>query len=251
MWTAFKLIRWLITAAAAWGLLSLITEDDTTMKGVWLIAAVYGQFVLLPLLLLWVIPALVRHRSPAQKQHDPTRFNADVAHDNVAIDFRRDQLWVRDPARGERIFNRRDILSIRTANDWNSGVCRQRLEFQVRDVAHPLWQVFFQRHSDRWIKSSSRNGEELGEWIARLRAWLNSAPAKSSPPASAGGEDYTLSELYQAYLWAGTDEEVRRNWLVAFDLNCFAQGLDARKEWEQLGGAYPGPSPDLLRLQGA
>lgn len=250
MWTLFKLIRWLLTGAAAWWLFSMTAGEGMTVKGSLLLAMLYGQFVFWPLLVLWVVPAMLRHRPPRPKKHDPATFNPDVAHDNIAMDFGRDKLWLRDPVRGERIFSRGDVLTVRTANDWNNGVCRQRLEFQVRDVAHPLWQVFFLRHSDRWIKSSNRNGEEVNEWIARLRAWLNAAPSKPSPQPSAADKEYTLSELYQAYIWAGTDDDARQNWLVAFDIHCFTQGLDARKEWARLGGVYPGPSQDLLRMQG-
>jgi hypothetical protein len=243
MWTLFKLCRWLITGLVALWLLATIFDGGLFS------AALYGSFLILPLALLWVVPAIFRHRPPATKKHDPAIFKADVAHDNIAIDLGRDKLWIRDPARGERYLTRGQVLEIRTGYDSKNGIANQRLEFQISDVAHPLWQVLFQRHSDRWKTTVHRNGEELNEWFARLRAWLDANPAKTRTTL-ADDKDYSLAELHQAYRQAGTDD-ARRNWLVAFDVGCFSEGLDAQQEWERLGGIYPGPSPDLLRMQNA
>lgn len=57
-------------------------------------------------------------------------------------------------------------------------------------------------------------------------------------------------EIHAAYNKTQS-EESRKEWLVAFDINCLNLGLDARQEWERLGGTYPGPSPEWLRMQSA
>ena len=245
MWTLFKLVRGLITGVAALWLLAMIFDGGLLM------AMIYGQFVLWPVALLWIVPAIFRQRPPKAKAHDPAVFHSDIAHDNIALDFKRDKVWLRDPVRGERYLDRSQVLNIRTNYDAvNSAATRQRLEFQVRDVSQPLWQVLFQRHSDRWRSSNQQNDLELSEWFARLRAWLKEPAVKPATQPNTADKEYSLAELHHAYEQAVGDE-ARQTWLVAFDINCFAQGLDAREEWERLGGAYPGPSPDLLRMQGA
>jgi hypothetical protein len=244
MITLLKLARLALTALCALLLFISIRGDD--IVGL-VIVAVPTALVLVA---IWGLPMLFRHSAPSLPVKFRDGFNPDIAHDNIALDSANQILWIRDPVRGERYLHRADVLTIKTDSDWNNGTFRQRLEFQISDVHQPTWQVLFQRHSDRWIKSSKINGAERDEWFARMRAWLNAALSKPSSAPSTADKEYTLSELYQAYLWAGTDEEARQNWLVAFDIQCFSEGLDARKEWERLDGIYPGPSPDLLRMQG-
>ncbi|MCD9098025.1 hypothetical protein LU699_13220 [Luteimonas fraxinea] len=167
----FKLARWIITAAALLWLWNRVTGEGITSQGTLLMTMVYGQFVFWPLLVLWIVPAIFRHRPPKAKKHDLSVFSAGISHDHIALDQERDKLWIRDPARGERYLDRNDILSIRTAFDVRGSVTNQRLELQVRDVEHPLWQVPFVRHSDRRHKGMERNGAERDEWFARLKAW--------------------------------------------------------------------------------
>ncbi|ALN84419.1 hypothetical protein LC55x_1128 [Lysobacter capsici] len=38
--------------------------------------------------------------------------------------------------------------------------------------------MLFERHSDRWIKTSKINGQERDEWFARLKAWTGLATLK-------------------------------------------------------------------------
>lgn len=241
MWTLFKLFRWLATGLVALWLVSTLFDGGP------LLVALYGSFLILPLALLWVVPAIFRHRPPAKKKHDPAVFKADVAHDNIAIDFGRDKLWIRDPVLGERYLARGEALGIKTNFDYESGTFRQRLEFQTNDAVHPLWQVLFQRHSDRWIKTSKRNGAERDEWFARVRAW-DHTPQSNAAKAAAAGMDMSLPALHRHYYGAENDLQ-RQNYLVAFDITCKAEGLDQKAEWERLGGTYPGPSPELLRTQ--
>lgn len=244
MWTLFKLARWAITGLVALWVVMMLVDGGLFQ------VIMFGAVWALPLALLWVLPAILRHKPPASKTHDSATFSADVAHDNIALDFKRDKLWIRDPVRGERYLDRNQVLNIRTLHDTLPYISRQRLEFQIRDVNQPLMEVFFQRHSDRSTASRNRNGQELDEWFARLRAWLKTAPVKSQAAQRPSDQGYTLPELHHAYGQAASDE-ARKNWLVSFDLGCQMKGLDARKEWEQLGGSYPGPSADLLRMQGA
>ncbi|MEF3082732.1 hypothetical protein V3391_11010 [Luteimonas sp. SMYT11W] len=171
MWTLFKLIRWLVTGLAAWWVFSQATEEGMTAQGSLLAVMVFGQFVFWPVLALWVVPAIFRHRAPTAKKHDRSVFSPSIAHDHIALDQGRDKLWIRDPGRGERYLDRNDILSIRTAFDVRGSVTNQRLELQVRDIEHPLWQVPFVRHSDRRQRGMERNGAERDEWFARLKAW--------------------------------------------------------------------------------
>lgn len=244
MWTLFKLFRWVATGLVALWVISMIFDGGLLM------VALYGSFLILPLALLWVVPAIFRHRPPPTKKHDPTQFSADIAHDNIAMDTKRDRLWIRDPKRGERYLDRSQVLNIRTNSDAHNGISMQRLEFQIRDVSQPMWDVLFQRHSDRWRSTSKRNGEERDEWFARMRAWLNAVPAKPTIPSGSTNGPLSLPELHMAYGKA-KDEASRKEWLVAFDITCFTERLDARQEWERLGGVYPGPTPELLGMQGA
>jgi hypothetical protein len=243
MWTLFKLFRWAVTGLIALWLASAIFDGGL------LLVALYGSFLILPLALLWVVPAILRHRAPAAKKHDPAMFKADVSHDNIALDFGRDKLWIRDPVRGERYLSRGEILNIRTNFDAKSGIFRQRLEFQIRDMSNPLWQVLFQRHSDRWKSTSQRNGEELTEWFARASAWFQT-PQSQAAKAAAAGMDMSLPGLHRHYYEAANDLQ-RQNFLVAFDITCNTENLDQKAQWEGLGGTYPGPSPELLRMQSA
>lgn len=246
MWTLFKLFRWVATGVAALCVYSLAKEASDP-RGALIMVMAIGQFFFWPVLLLWVVPAIFRHRPPAKKKHDPAVFKADVAHDNIAIDFGRDKLWIRDPVLGERYLARGEALGIKTNFDYESGTFRQRLEFQTNDAVHPLWQVLFQRHSDRWIKTSKRNGAERDEWFARVRAW-DHTPQSNTAKAAAAGMDMSLPGLHRHYYGAENDLQ-RQNYLVAFDITCKAENLDQKTQWERLGGTYPGPSPELLRTQ--
>lgn len=180
---------------------------------------------------------------PKPKPRVLTDFDATVSHDNIALDEGRDLLWIRDPKLGDRLVERRDLLSWRTNHDLNNGTFRQRIELQLRDVTDPLWNVLFQRHSDTWIKSSKRNTEERDEWFARLQAWNRSPPAAAAttPPL----RDFRIS-LHESYYSSDNDEH-RATYLAAFDMGCNAEGFDQQASWERLGGEYPGPSPALLK----
>lgn len=169
MFAVLKLGRLAITAICA--LLLLITlRDDDIVAQVLTVLPVVGV-----LTLLWLVPLLLGHRPPKAKTDYRPGFTPAIAHDNIALDPHADVLWIRDPTLGERYLHRGEILSARTEYDWRNGTFRQRIELQILDVRYPQYCVLFERHSDRWIKSSQINGQERDEWFARLKAWTGLA----------------------------------------------------------------------------
>lgn len=193
---------------------------------------------------IWLVPLLFRRPKPRVKQH--AGFEPSIAHDNIALDMARGTLWIRDASGADRYLKREDLLTWKTAHDFKNGTFRQRIELDVRDVQRPRWQVLFERHSDRRVKTSRLNTQERDEWFARLRAWTQQAPGVAAQ-AQAAGMDPEPSNMHQRYYEATTDED-RQNFLVAFDIACDTAGLDQRTEWERMGGTYPGPSPELLNF---
>lgn len=231
---ALKLLRWLATAGLV--LVALIQLGAGNWFG--------GLAIGLAASTLWWVPKIARapKTAKAHMKSNP-EFEPAYAHEHIALDSKRDLLWIRDPAIGERYVGRTDLLSWRTNHDWNNGTFRQRIELQLRDVANPLWNVLFQRHSDTWIKTSKKNAEERDEWFARLQAWNRSPPAAKA--ATAPLRDFRIS-LHESY-YESDDEKHRATYLAAFDMGCNAEGFDQKASWERLGGEYPGPSPELLK----
>lgn len=205
----------------------------------------------------WLVPYVFMRERAANTVNTPNTkravgfragFDPDIRHDNIALDTRTDTLWIRDASGAERYLKRPDLLSWKTAHDERNGTFRQRIEIDVPDLKRPRWSVLFQRHSDTWIKSSRKNGQERDEWFARLRAWSQQAPdALAQIRAQAAQIDLSLPSLHRQYYQARTDGD-RNNLLVAFDITCDTDDLDQKAEWERLGGSYPGPSSDLLKF---
>lgn len=162
-----KLLRWLATAwLVVVGLLQL-------SQGNWF----GGLALLLAASTMWWVPKIVGAPKAAHSHlKSNPEFEPVLAHDHIALDPKRDLVWIRDPAIGERYICRHDLLAWKTNSDWNNGTFRQRIELQLRDLTNPTWQVLFQRHSDTWKSSSRRNGQERDEWFARLQAWASSVP---------------------------------------------------------------------------
>lgn len=172
MFTLLKIARLAITALCVLILFISFRGDDI----VGLVITVVP--VVLVLAVLWLVPLLFGHRRPAAPVKYREGFTPTFAHDNIALDADLDILWVRAPGRGERYLRRKEILAARTANDWRNGTFRQRIEIQIADIHNPEYHVLFERHSDRWIKSSKINANERDEWFARLKAWTGLATLK-------------------------------------------------------------------------
>lgn len=236
-----KFVRWVLTALAA--LLAIFTLAVDGVIGLVIAMSPIAFFVGL----MWIVPLLFRRPKPIIKQH--TDFDPAIAHDNIALDTLNDLLWVRDPSGVECYLERSDVLSFKTAHDWNNGTFRQRIEIDTKNIQRPRWHVLFQRHSDHWKKSSRLNGQERDEWFARLRAWDSQEPNMAAR-LRAAGIDTSLPGLHSQYYQARNEQE-HHNWLVAFDIGCLTDNLDQKTEWERLGGTYPGPSEDLLKFKRA
>lgn len=172
MFVLFKIARLLATLIC--GVLLIISFRPEDMIGFAIVLVPVAIF----LAAIWLLPLAFRHRRPAPPINFRAGFYPGAVHDNIALDTGLDMLWVRDGVRGERYIKRRDVLSARTAHDWRNGTFRQRIELQIADVENPVWQVLFERHSDRWIKSSQVNGQERDEWFSRLKAWTGLATLK-------------------------------------------------------------------------
>ncbi|SKA14730.1 hypothetical protein [Novilysobacter spongiicola] len=119
-------------------------------------------------ILLWVLPAqMARYK----KNLDPG-FQTAFEHDHIALDTTNRRLWIRDPARGQRYLEPGDISTIRTGlESVRGGRVHQRIEFQIHDLEHPVWHVWFDRHSESRLKGSNRNSHERDEWYARIKTW--------------------------------------------------------------------------------
>ena len=237
-----KLVFWGAIALLGFLLLQAFFESPKLFAGL-------SVPVGLLMLGLWWIPRQLARENKARHVQFKEGFNPDLRHDNIALDTARDELWIRDASGEQRYLRRDDLLSWKTAHDaGGSGVCRQRLELDVRDVGRPRWRVMFQRHSDGWFRGSNANVKERDEWFARLRAWDQQSPATVTQ-AEATEADMSLSALHRHYYEATTDLQ-RYNYLMAFDISCLTAKLDQKTEWERLGGSYPGSSPDLSRMRG-
>lgn len=172
MFALLKIARLAITALCILILFITFRYDDI----VGLILTVVP--VVIVLTVLWLVPMLFGHRRPAAPVKYRDGFIPAIAHDNIALDAEQGVLWIRDPTRGERYLLRSDILAAKTDHDWHNGTFRQRIELQIADIANPQCCVLFERHSDRWIKTSKINGQERDEWFARLKAWTGLATLK-------------------------------------------------------------------------
>ncbi len=172
MFALLKIARLLATVLCV--VLVFISYRPEDMVGFFM-ALVPSSFFLA---LIWLVPLAFGHRRPRVRVKHREGFHPSVEHDNIALDPGLDILWVRDPVRGERYIKRRDVLSARTAHDWRNGTFRQRIELRIADIENPVWQVLFERHSDRWIKSSQFNGQERDEWFSRIAAWTGLATLK-------------------------------------------------------------------------
>lgn len=159
-----RLIQWALTALLAFGVLSALTDGPT-------IFAIASVFSGLALAAVWGIPWAIRRERSTVDVTFEDGFKPEMMHSHIALDTTQNRLWIRDPKKGERYLAPGDILGIKTAQDWNNGNFRQRLEFRLNDVRDPLWFVMFQRHSDRLVRTSKRNTAERDEWFARVQNW--------------------------------------------------------------------------------
>lgn len=238
---ALKLVFWAIIALLGFLLMQAFFESPKLFAGL-------SVPVGLLMLGLWWIPRQLARENTARHVQFKEGFNPNLRHDNIALDTARDELWIRDASGEQRYLRRDDLLSWKTAHDaGGSGVCRQRLELDVRDVGRPRWNVLFQRHSDGWFRGSNANAKERDEWFARLRAWQQSVASHPSSVAGASRPDASLPNLHSQYYQARTVDD-QQNWLMAFDFACDAEELDPKQAWERLGGDYPGPSDEFVRL---
>lgn len=118
--------------------------------------------------LLWVLPLELAR---IKKNLEPA-FETAFEHDHIALDTTNCRLWVRDPKRGHRYLYPEDIQTIRTGlESVGNGRVHQRIEFQISDLEHPVWHVWFDRHPESRLKGSNRNAQECDEWFARVKAW--------------------------------------------------------------------------------
>lgn len=118
--------------------------------------------------LLWFAPVPVDRRN---KNLAPG-FEVAFEHDYVALDTANRRLWICDPKRGQRYLEPEDIITIRTGmEEAIKGRVHQHLEFQINDLEHPVWYVWFDRHPESRIKGSNRNTQERDEWFARIKTW--------------------------------------------------------------------------------
>lgn len=193
-----KLGRWLATALLA--LLAMLQLSQGNLFA--------GFALLLIASTMWWVPRI----AAGPRKMAPTAsadFTPSIAHDNIALDTERDTLWIRDASGVERYLRREDLLSWKSAHDWNNGTFRQRIEMDVRDVGRPRWQVLFQKHSDTWKKSSQKNGQERDEWLARLRAWTHQVPGQAAAQDTEALDD-NPADRHGAY-YRATSEVDRSN----------------------------------------
>lgn len=171
MFLLLKLIRLAITGICGLVLFASFRADD--FVGLIMTLVLVG-FVLS---ILWLVPLVFRHQPPRPPKFRDG-FTPAVAHDNIALDTGQNILWIRDPVRGERYLRATEVMGARTAYDWRNGTFRQRIEVRVNDVVNPQYIVLFERHSDRWIKTSRINGVERDNWFDRLQVWAGLASIK-------------------------------------------------------------------------
>lgn len=172
MFALFKIARVLATLIC--GLLLLISYRPQDQVGFVIVLVPTAIF----LAAVWLLPLVFRHRPVVAPKKFRDGFYPGATHDNIALDTGSDLLWVRDPLRGERYVRRTEVMSARTDHDWRNGTFRQRIEIHIADTENPYWQVLFERHSDRWIKSSRINAQERDEWFARIKAWTGLATTR-------------------------------------------------------------------------
>lgn len=156
-----------IAGAAALALLALVL--------------VAGQVNVVVVVLIIAMSLLAWKLWPASEQKPKSSrfaagFQPECEHDNIAIDTKSDQAWLRDAKRGERYVTRAQIKSFKPTWMQGNGVYRHRLEISLDDIKEPLWEVPFDRHGDRWKSAGLRNRAGLDEWCARLGVWINSEP---------------------------------------------------------------------------
>lgn len=159
-----RLVQGTLTAVLALGVLSALPDGPTIVT----IAFVFSS---LALAAVWGIPWAIRRERATVDVTFQDGFKPEMMHTHIALDTTQNRLWIRDPKKGQRYLEPGDILGIKTAQDWNNGNFRQRLELRLNDVRDPLWFVMFQRHSDRLLRTSKRNTAERDEWFARVQNW--------------------------------------------------------------------------------
>lgn len=139
-----------------------------------------GSGFLLVLILAAAVLAWM-HWPASEPKPKPSKFvegfQPDCEHENIAIDTKSDQAWLRDAKRGARYVSRAQIRSFKPT--WltvGKGCYGHCLEIALDDIHEPLWEVPFNRHGDTWISAAQRNRAELDEWSARLAVWIRGVP---------------------------------------------------------------------------
>lgn len=136
---------------------------------------------------------LVKKKSPAKPKVDkatghplrqppptawPAGFDPDYIHDNIAIDTKSDQVWLR-----ERREHRTQILPKSKIKEWqrrywqgaHKGASHveifNHLQIDVADMDMPRFEIAFHRAPDEW--DWPVNARECKEWASRLSTWIN------------------------------------------------------------------------------
>lgn len=152
-----------------------------------LIAAVVASFVtgmlglgflssLVSIGVFIVVFFMMKRGAPIGSSRVPDGFNADFAHDNIAIDTASGKLWLRDKSGASTVVDKGDVLR------WNLAFMSRgaihldsRLEVHVRDLKRPKFEVPFRRHGETWKWGAARNHAEAEEWVSRLTTWVQTS----------------------------------------------------------------------------
>lgn len=157
-----------IVRIAATALMALVWLQS---DGIWTV--VLGVGFVLAAALMWLGPVGLGYSGPgAELRHQfEEGFEPEFVHENIALDTKQNRLWIRDRKGAERYLRPDEVASFQTNFDFGNSAYRQRIEFEIADLANPIWHVMFQRHDDRWRWNSERNAQELKEWAARVKTW--------------------------------------------------------------------------------
>lgn len=119
-----------------------------------------------------VIGATRAFRHPQPKGR-ASSFDATHAHDHLAINTHRAQVWARDQS------GREVVLEAREVRQWThlwvpdrGYKARNRIELTTTRVDFPIVTVPFERHSAT-VWGAPKNAREAEEWHARLGAFLD------------------------------------------------------------------------------
>lgn len=111
-----------------------------------------------------------RHSQPKGR---PSSFEATHAHDHLAINTQRAQIWARDQSGKEFVLEAHEVRQWTHLWVTDKGYkARNRIQLTTTRVDFPIVTVPFERHSAT-VWGAPKNAREAEEWHARLGAFLD------------------------------------------------------------------------------